>query len=237
MDKLEILKRAIRDHIENEIGGTLTDKERALKINKGDLSRIMKMKVLPSVERIFQIEKTLKVNILLINPPHSNRSKKEDPANASRSYKKIQEHFLDNFDNLIDAVTDEFKDLWVPPKNKYDLQVRKTMNYISVNLVPKKKDIGGFPLLTFRFDDRKLHLGIWFIAPDEFLQKRIVYTNYNIKPTGAKTTYHPGKRAGNTPKEYLMPGQPVMFVEVIDEDVTQKVCTLSRHVYEIQEGL
>jgi hypothetical protein len=237
MEKIEILKQAIRDHIENELGGSLADKEKKLKINKGDLSRIMKLKVIPSLERIFYIEKMLKVNILIINPPHSKKSNNDNLELSSRSYKQIQEHFKDTFDELLEAVGNKIKNAWEPPRNKYDLQVRKTMNYISVNLVPKKKDIGGFPLLTFRFDERKQHLGIWFIAPDKLLQKRVDYKTYDLEPTGTKTTYHPGKGAGKSQMDYLMPGQPVMHVKIITKDVKRKVCILARYVYEIQEGL
>jgi len=234
MQKIDLLKQAIRDHIEKEIGGSLADKAKILKINKGDLSRIMKLKVSPTLERIFFIEEKLKINILLVNPPHKGESNINKVPTSSKTYEQIQEHFNDSFEELIEEVRNKIKKAWEPPQNKYDFQIRKTMTYISVNLVPKNKDIGGFSILTFRYNDRKKHLGIWFIAPDEFLQKRVDYNDYDLKITGIHTTYHPAKNNRASDMDYLKPGQPVMYVNAITEKVKQNVCLLASHVYEIQ---
>jgi hypothetical protein len=240
MTKSEKLQRAIKFYIEAKYPNhTLSEIIVKLDLNnKGDLSKILNLKVLPTIEKIFHIEDKLGIEILKINFPDVHQdyfretSKQTDNSLLNVEIKK---YFGTKYDELISMLEKTIMKL--DGTQIYRFEHRKKKNYDSINLVNKDLSIGGIHLLMIRFSERK-RLRIHFVAPDMYLEKHVNYKEepYPLKKTDIDTIYVPSKHGVNMKDYKHLPGQPALNIESITPEVIEKVCSLTKLVYQIQSN-
>lgn len=183
--KLKRLKRALAYHIKNEIKSEEKKVELLSIISKGELSKILHKKLLPSFEKIFQIEQAIKTNILIINYPEHLADEDDDNKNIedgedenSILYHEIKKTFGSSYDNLIRELKTTLAK--VINEDHYFFKHRKKKNYDSINLIPKGNVIGGYHLIMIRYSPNQKFIRLEFIDPERHLQKYVNFPKYDL---------------------------------------------------------
>jgi transcriptional regulator with XRE-family HTH domain len=230
-DKIQSLKEVIKSKIET-IPGSLTDKASFLEMNKGDVSKLLRLKVVPSVEKLVHLEKKFAVTIINLDFGISSPYPKQSyEPNLSLS-ESIKQKFGRQYEKLIEDLNTSFEK--ISEETGLSLRIRERQYYVSLNLVPKNKKVGGFHLVNFRYSTREELLKIHFIVPD--LMFEVEKAKYALSPGKLETTFLPYKNSG---KNDLFDGQPFLSIptsspENLSDLKIEQICLLAHRVFQIQ---
>ena len=207
MNKAEQIKHAVKYHIETILADrrTLAEKAAFLEMEASDLSKLLNLRTMPSLNKILELEKKLGIEILVTNFQredvsleilHQRISLLESrlPYSEVNMIKPSHSTILDmktpktiydiiladplfkgSINPLLTALTDCFR----PLAEKKDLKYveRKKEQYISINLLPLKKSATSYHILFLRFYPKKPKLQVEFIVQNSQFQSQISLMN------------------------------------------------------------
>lgn len=230
-EKVKLIQEVIKRYID-DIPGSWEKKAEKLRLNKGEVYRLYQGDVIPTLERIIHLEGELKKDIIIINQEGLSLTKDYHMGNRPKNI--CLQSIYDNY----------FGDLHKDLKNAFEetdntlglrLDIRLTKKYISFNLVPDGKEIGGYHLMTFQYKQREKMLQIAFIVPDFLFEYE--KQKFKLKPGSLPTIYKPNRVKG---ENYNFPGQPSMNIELekLPEEkdkIVKNIIVLCKRVFEIQD--
>jgi hypothetical protein len=249
---------------------TITQKADALGMDVSDLAKILKLKSLISLQKILLIEKKLGIEILMPVFPSKEQmldvqNKKylalqqvqTDPNKQSEQvpgkYDTIAENLSDKsvyklikrckkFNASIDLLLGALEDILTPVGKDDDLEfkIRLKERYISINMIPKGKEIGGIHVAFIRFYPNKPKMYIEFIVQNtQFEQQLKKFSQGDLqlqKGVAAGITNVPETKK-NRKKPNLGIGLPnFTFYEGLTDSNIIDIVELAKDVYYIQSG-
>jgi transcriptional regulator with XRE-family HTH domain len=241
MNKKEDLKKTLKFYIESKIPGSITHKAKFMtqkiddfRITKGEVSKILNLRLLPSLDRIMKIEEAIGVDILLVNYPKTYNLQNTESENKESLYNTMTNEYGMQFERLIQDLERKFS--FVEKSINHKFVLRKRRDYLSVNIVPNSKEIGGFHILFFRYNKRKQELVVQFIIPNIFFKEQIQL--HKLTEGITETTYLPYKNAYPT-KKYNKNGRPWLCIKntnELNQTNIDAICNLALDVYNKQSS-
>lgn len=245
---------------------TLAQKADFLGMNISDLSKVLNLKVLLSLQKIIDIENKLGAEILIpVFPSHEkileaqtrkhlvqkqvhgvavqklmpdlldNDDNRIPDTSTYTSIKKISK-FNDSIDPLLKALRDNLEPIAEEANHIYT--ERMTEQYISINLIPDKKKIGGFHICWIRLYPKTPKLVVEFIVQNIQFEQQLEKFSQRIpkleKGTTENITNVPEKRRRSS---FLGTGLPnFTFISGLTESNIKDIVDLAKDVYFIQAG-
>ncbi len=211
-----------------------------LGMKDSNLSRLLNLQALPSLQKIIEIEDHLKTVIIKTVPidgqDFSQESSTRVEAIGSHYHQIINDkYYAEIFDRLLEKLETAFK-VKAKAANLY-FKPRKKERYVSINLIPIGLESGGYHLVMFRHSQSNHLLNIEFVS-EKYSQFRDFLFQYvepatNANETGTSTEELKLKKSGKSFALYERKDKKPSIVytrPLIDEDI-ELIVNLAMWVY------